>query len=415
MSMQRTAIVRRIVLGACIALIFGTGVLVSGCATVSETGSNGAADAGTTAAPSPTTSVRLPPVIYRAPGLAPAAQSKPVPLVIALHGGSGATPALFANATGLDRVAAQNGFVVAYLDSPVPLWRTPADISYIGSMITQLKTSENIDPQRVYVVGFSIGGFATFHTVCQFSSQIAAIAIVSTAMAPLWKQPCHISQPVSQLSIVGSSDLFPVHQTSYPISADQTASIWRQLDGCSSQSQTVQVGPTAQTTWNHCNGGASVGEYVVQGGTHRWPGSPGSVGGDGQYSASPAIWNFLSQHRSGASPPLSASISSLRVRGGRSRQVRVTLRALAETSVVVMVTLGTLRHVIASKKFRPASGKSVPMVLAVPKRTKRGRYRLKLGLQDSYGRTLTIVRTISVPSLPSRPRHSRRRPSRHAG
>jgi polyhydroxybutyrate depolymerase len=413
--MQRTAIVRRIALGASIALIFGSCVLVSGCASSSETGTNGAADAGTTSSgtPSPTTSTRLPPVIYRPPGLASPAQSKRVPLVIALHGGSGATPALFAHATGLDSVAAQHGFVVAYLDSPVPLWRTPADISYIGSMITQLKASQNIDPQRVYVVGFSIGGYATFHTVCQFSSQIAAIAIVSTAMAPLWKQPCHISQPVSQLSIVGTSDRFPVHKTSYPISADQTASIWRQLDGCSAQSQTVQVGPTAQTTWSQCNGGASVGEYVVNGGTHRWPGSPGSVGGDGQYSASPAIWNFLSPHRSGSSK-LSASVSSLSVRGGRSRQVRVTLSALAETSVVVAVTLSTLRHVIASKKFRPASGKSVPMVLAVPKRTKRGRYRLKLGLRDSYGRSLTIVRAISVPSLPSRSGHNRRRPIRPA-
>ena len=70
---------------------------------------------------------------------------------------------------------------------------------------------------------------------------------------------------------------------------------------------------------------------------------------------------------------------------------------------------------LAELIFSKGSRRPVKWVLAVPKRTKRGRYRLKLGLQDSYGRTLTIVRTISVPSLPSRPRHARRRPSRHAG
>jgi polyhydroxybutyrate depolymerase len=424
--MKPTVTVHRIRLAA-VALI-----VVIGCATLTACGTSsansGAATSGasgdqptspsTTPPSTPTPAGAFPtPVIHRGAGLAAPGQSPPVPLVIALHGGGGATPALFENATRLDPVADSQGFVVAYLGSPLPLWKAPSDITYIGSMISQLTASENIDPQRVYVVGFSLGGYATFRSACQLSSQVAAVAIVSSAMAPLWRKPCPISRPVSELSIVGTSDLFPVHQTSSsPISADQTASMWRQLDGCSSQSQTSQVGPAAQTTWSQCNDGTTVGEYVLAGGLHRWPGSPGSVGADAQYAAAPALWSFLSQHSSSSSSTVSATLSSVRVSGGRSRQVRVVLAPLVEASVLAVVTLTARGHLIASKRFNGLGlGPQAPLVLAVPKRTKRGRYTLQLGLRDSYGRTLTIVRAISVPSRPTRPGHNRRRPSRHAG
>jgi polyhydroxybutyrate depolymerase len=386
-------------------------VVVMGCATLTACGTSSTNSAAATTGASgdqPTSSSTTPtpvgafptPVIHRGAGLAAPGQSQPVPLVIALHGGGGATPALFENATRLDPVADSQGFVVAYLSSPLPLWKAPADITYIGSMITQLTASENIDPQRVYVVGFSLGGYATFRSACQLSSQVAAVAIVSSAMAPLWRKPCPISRPVSELSIVGSNDFFPVQPTSSsPISADQTASMWRQLDGCSSPSQTSQVGPTAQTTWSQCNEGTTVGEYVLAGGLHRWPGSPGSVGPDAQYAAAPALWSFLSQHSLTSPSKVSATLSSVRVSGGRSRRVRVVLAPLVETSVLAVVTLTTRRHRVASKRFNGLGpGPQAPLVLPVPKHTKRGRYTLQLGLRDSYGRTLTIVRTISVPS-----------------
>jgi polyhydroxybutyrate depolymerase len=230
--------------------------------------------------------------------LAPPRQSKPVPLVIALHG-RGSSPSQF-QSVGFNQVADEYGFVVAYLDPSWPTWKDQSNISYISSMISRLTASENIDPQRVYVAGFSLGGYATYRSACQLSIQVAAVAVVSNAMAPFSSKPCKISRPVSELEIAGSGDLFPVHRTSSsPISADQTAADWRMLDGCSAQSQTSrsQIGPVVETTWSKCKAGSAVGEYIVQGGGHAWPGAPGYTGADARYSATRAIWSFFARHR----------------------------------------------------------------------------------------------------------------------
>jgi polyhydroxybutyrate depolymerase len=393
------------------------GCAISACGSAGSTATSGPGQHAGDGSPTGTGTTPLPvsafptPVIHRGTGLSAASSSSvKVPLVIALHGGGGATPALFEHATGLDQVANQHNFVVAYLGSPLPLWKNPSDITYIGNMIHQLESSENIDPNRVYVVGFSLGGYATFRSACELSSQVAGVAIVSSAMAPLARKPCPVARPVSELSIVGSNDLFPVHQTSYPISADATASMWRTLDGCSSSSSTSQVGPTTQTTWSNCNSGAEVGEYVVNGGTHRWPGSQGSVGADGQYDAAAAIWSFLSKH-SASSAKISAAVSSLRVTRGRSRQVRLVLNPIAESSAVLLMMLSVRGRSVggrnlASKRVTLHAGRRITITLNVPRRAKAGRDTLSLGFVDGYGQRQSIVRTVKIPALPS---------SHHAG
>lgn len=289
-SMNWTSSYRRSALSAFAVVFFAA--LLAACAG-DQTAPVRAVTAGTGS--SPTTTTRLPPIIHRGATLPAPGRSNPVPLVVALHG-KDATPAGFLGQTGFNAAADRFGFVVAYLDSPPPTWSAPSNISYIGLVITTLKTAENIDPQRVYVAGFSAGGYATYQTACQLSGTLAAIAVVSNVMTPLSRRPCDISRPVSELNIVGSNDPFLVHQTSASsLSADQTAGDWRALNGCSSHSDTTQLGPTVQTIWSDCIGGSAVGEYVVEGGVHTWPGSL-RTGVDAQYSATDAIVSFFGSH-----------------------------------------------------------------------------------------------------------------------
>jgi polyhydroxybutyrate depolymerase len=323
-----------------------------------------------------------------------------MPLLIALHG-SGGTPGGFESYTGFDRLADKLGFVAVYLDSPQPLWKDPSNIGYIGSIISQLEASDNIDPRRVYVVGFSLGGYAAFRSGCELSSRVAAIAVVSQAMAPESRKPCRISRPVSELTIAGSNDLFPIHQTSGSyISADQTAAAWRSLNGCSSQSQTSQVGPTSQTTWSQCDDGSSVAQYVVNGGVHVWPGSPGVPGADAQYDATQAIWDFLSRHQGGSSTTAEATVVSIAVNGRAPRRLRAVVR-VGESAVRVHATLTVRGHLVASKTLRVVRGPRRSFVLSVPRGTRAGRGTLKLAFTDSYGRRLTVTRGVRIPSLPT--------------
>jgi polyhydroxybutyrate depolymerase len=335
------------------------------------------------------------PIIYRPPNLT---RSKAVPLVIALHA-SGGTPALFEAKTGWDSVAAAHGFVVAYLGSAAPAWKDPSNVTYISSMIDQIKASQNIDPRRVYVTGFSAGAYISYSVGCRLSNQVAAIAPVSDGMV---SQSCHLARPVSELTIIGTNDLIPLQGvvlrsgTTFP-AATAVAQRWRGLDNCSGQSpNTSRVGPVTQQTWGSCADGSAVGLYVIQGGIHTYPGAAGTPAGpDAQYNATNAIWAFFAAHASGSLTRPSASLSSVRVLGsGSQRAVRATLALAEAVSVHGTITAG--RRTIAGGNFQLGRSGAASLALRVGSAAS-GSYTLRLKIRDSYGRAGTITRTIQLP------------------
>jgi polyhydroxybutyrate depolymerase len=238
---------------------------------------------------------RPPPIIYRPPGLS---FSKPVPLVLALHGSGGNAQGMEGQ-TKLEELAAQKGFVLVIPDSATdPPWQDPADISYIAGLLASVDKSQNIDRRRQYVTGFSAGGREAYAVACRLNRQFAAVAVVSSAL----RGSCTTSHPVSELLIYGSMETSLANgnpATGFPSAAQITAH-WRQIDSCRSASPSAvkQVGPVMQTAWKSCAGGSNVSLYIVQGGSHFWPGQNGATGPDapGQYSASDAIWGFFAAH-----------------------------------------------------------------------------------------------------------------------
>jgi polyhydroxybutyrate depolymerase len=238
---------------------------------------------------------RPPPIIYRPPGLS---SSKPVPLVLAMHGSGGNAQGMEGQ-TKLEELAAQKGFVLVIPDSATdPPWQDPTDISYIAGLLASVDKSQNIDRKRQYVTGFSAGGREAYAVACRLSGRFAAVAVVSSAL----RGSCTTSHPVSELLIYGSQESSLANgnpATGFP-SASQITAQWRQIDRCksSSPSGVKQVGPVMQAAWKSCAGGSSVSLYVVQGGTHFWPGQNGATGPDapGQYSASDAVWAFFAAH-----------------------------------------------------------------------------------------------------------------------
>jgi polyhydroxybutyrate depolymerase len=240
-------------------------------------------------------SSRPAPIVYRPPGLR---RSRPVALVVALNA-SGGVPATFETTSGLDAVADQHGFVVAYLGSLAPtspawlLGDMPQNLAYIGSEIKSLTVSENIDPKRVYVTGFSAGATMAYFVGCQLSSLVDGIAPVSGAMR--FTDPCHLSHPVSELDVIGTRDAIPIAGTTRLLSDEQVSARWRRLDGCASRSSSAVSGTVTERTWSQCKGSSGVGLYVIQNGTHQWPG-PQASGTDAQFAAASAVWAFFDAH-----------------------------------------------------------------------------------------------------------------------
>jgi polyhydroxybutyrate depolymerase len=242
-----------------------------------------------------TAGTRPHPVVHRPVGLS---RSKPVPLVIALHA-SGGYPATFEATSGLDAVADRHGFVVAYLGSLAPaspawlLIDMPQNLAYISAEIESLTASQNIDPRRVYVTGFSAGATMAFFVGCRLSRQVDAIAAVSGAMR--FTDLCRISHPVSELEVIGTKDAIPIDGTARLLSDAQVAARWRALDGCTPRSTTVLRGPTEEREWGQCKSASGVALDVVHGGTHQWP-APAASGTDSQFPAAQAAWAFFAAH-----------------------------------------------------------------------------------------------------------------------
>jgi len=142
----------------------------------------------------------------------------PLPLVIGLHGrpDSGAG---FALITEIDKVAEAEGFALAFPDGLVNQWNylgdfvdnpqfhSPNDISYLESLIADLALDVNIDRQRVYLMGFSNGGFMTYRTACEVAHPFAGFGVLGALMYPEFEITCAYARPVPMGIFHGTQDL----------------------------------------------------------------------------------------------------------------------------------------------------------------------------------------------------------------
>jgi polyhydroxybutyrate depolymerase len=354
--------------------------------------------------PSTQLGARAAAIVYRPPGLSTASK---VPLVLALYG-SGGCPQCMQGQTNFERVAREHGFVIAYPGAMSnPPWNSTGDMSYLSSFISQTVAGQNIDPSRVYVTGFSAGARMAYQVGCQLSNQVAAVASVSGVMRVA---ACKLARPISVLTIDGSTESGALQGTNTGIPpASFTALQWRTWDGCPThlfQASSVS-GPVVQQTWGSCVDGSAVGLYVVQGGHHAWPGAYGETGPDapGQYDASETVWAFFAQHSGGSLTRPNAKLVSVRVTGkGKNRRLYISLTigeyvAVTETIVAHRKTLGSgIHHAAQSGALAQAATVPVSIKYGLPRGIKRGRYQLQMRVQDSYGRAMTVTRTLSLPA-----------------
>jgi polyhydroxybutyrate depolymerase len=233
--------------------------------------------------------------------------SRPLPLVIAIHGyanDDGNTENYF----GLDPVADERDFFVVYPEGTVDaagkrffngtdaccdFFHTGIDdVAFIDALVDDVEAKFAIDPARVYSVGHSNGGFLSYRLACERSSRFAAIVSLEAAM---WNDPsrCQPTEPVAILEAHGTNDViinpaggdvvdnYP--NFVYPPLA-QTMADWATLNGCSSGPSPVPGPgdidsetslPTTAQLWGGCR--ADVELWTIAGGAHspmltaQWP------------------------------------------------------------------------------------------------------------------------------------------------
>lgn len=143
------------------------------------------------------------------------------PLIIVLHGSMGSGEAIRRQMQyGFDRLADQNGFVVAYPDGFEGHWndcrrdapyeaRTQNinDLGFLRAIINQASARYGVDRNRVLVVGYSNGGHLAFRVAMEESQLVSALAVIGANLPEPGYSICpDVSMPVSAMIINGRRD-----------------------------------------------------------------------------------------------------------------------------------------------------------------------------------------------------------------
>jgi polyhydroxybutyrate depolymerase len=217
--------------------------------------------------------------------------------VILLHG-YGITGAMQEDFFHLGRLADDRGFLLAYPDGTIDadgkhFWNatdaccgfgrsTVDDSAYLATVIARIEAEHRVDPARIYLVGFSNGGFMSYRMACDHADLIAAVVSISGATF-LDTASCNPTEPVSVVEIHGTLDEAIAYEGGtfrdrpHP-GAVETVADWAAANGCSGAPTTA---PTTRdlnrqiagdeavvTQYEGCPPDGAAELWTIPGGTH---------------------------------------------------------------------------------------------------------------------------------------------------
>ncbi|MFB0959654.1 MAG: T9SS type A sorting domain-containing protein [Flavobacteriales bacterium] len=173
------------------------------------------------------------------------------------------------------------------------------DVPFVSEMIDSIASEYQIDQNRIYACGYSLGGEFSYELACKLSSRIAAIGAVARTMQADPNSYCSPVHPTGILTILGTDDFDSPYDgltfegIEYYISAAETHGYWAAYNNCDLNATMSTVSPSVERyTWSTPSGCAYVEELKVIGGGHDWPGSFGNMTID----ANEEIWQFVSRY-----------------------------------------------------------------------------------------------------------------------
>lgn len=231
-------------------------------------------------------------LLHLPPGHDPAA-GDPVPLIVALHGGS-SSPWAMMEQSGLNDAADAAGQMVVYPAALGYDWGLNADpddadqseddVGFIGALIDQFAAEYGADPARVHLVGYHDGGLMAYKLACVTPERFAAVAVVGPL---LWEHiadscPAEAAEPVNLLIMHGTDDPLYTRDThvldiffyeqSYTVwGVQDTLNFWLERNQCDPAALASVNGVMNARRYADCADGAQVALYSVLGGRENWP------------------------------------------------------------------------------------------------------------------------------------------------
>ena len=267
-------------------------------------------------------------ITYAPPQYTPEA---PTPLVIVLHGRPSTANGM-AQITQMNAVADRHGFLVVYPDGINLEWNAFFDLTghrasvpqddeaFLRRLVGDVEQDFNVDRRRVYVAGFSNGGFMTIRLACTSSDAFAAFASVGAQLYSILTNRCR-GRPAPIMFIHGTADRSVFYtgveqrdgqtgeSTRISLSTQDTVAYFARRNGCSLRGEQTNFAESGRSPGTSvvrfvpagCRAGAPVQFFIVNGGGHNWPGVTGVLDEHEfgptnlDFNAGEVIWQFFEQ------------------------------------------------------------------------------------------------------------------------
>ncbi len=164
------------------------------------------------------------------------------------------------------------------------------EMGFMSAMINAMSADYNIDTQRVYAGGYSLGGSIVYDMAGYLPDQVAAIAPVAANMWEWTLSDVNWSTPIACVHLLGTNDFYaPYNGNAYSIATSAQNNHFVTLNGAQTTPISEYLGGNiTRYTWlpgEECHGHQ---HYVRQGGGHDAP---------SDYPQGPEwIWDYVSQY-----------------------------------------------------------------------------------------------------------------------
>lgn len=187
--------------------------------------------------------------------------------ILFFHGWQG-TAARFMRSKGLMRQAAQKGLVVVAPQGLGKSWSFPGspsqsrdEMAFVDALLADLETRHGLDPDRMLVTGFSLGGSMVWNIACYRGDKFAGYAPIAGAFWDPIPQKCPSPMPIL-LHVHGKNDQ-TVPLAGRAIANSRQGDVFESLTRWRIQGQCNDNTPTNSTDgralscqrWSNCGGG----------------------------------------------------------------------------------------------------------------------------------------------------------------
>ncbi len=228
----------------------------------------------------------------------PTGISKPA-VVFFIHGANG-SGGNFENDTKGDVTADKNKFIALYPSADAKggtgTWDDmtgTGNFPFFQALLDTMDARYKIDRTRIYMTGFSQGGFISFAAACFYSDIFAAVAPVSGHLIAT----CTIKRPVPMFMTFGAQEV--------AASFLQDRDVWLKLNKCPATETLTKPYPASsanskavRAAYGPCDQNSSVLVDSIIGQGHQWPDPTNLVQAD-------EVWSFFKQYSLGSATGVS--------------------------------------------------------------------------------------------------------------